>query len=135
MHKQILVPLAMDTDHDPAKALSIAQSLADEGAEITLLHVMEHIPRYAVQYIEPADLETLRDGIKAELERLASGIPGGRGALIEGHGGRSIVDYAERLSADLIVVHSHRPGVADLFLGSTAAFVVRHAATSVHVIR
>ena len=37
--------------------------------------------------------------------------------------------------ADLLIIASHRPGLQDYFLGSTAAHVVRHAACSVHVIR
>ena len=36
---------------------------------------------------------------------------------------------------DLIIVASHRPGLQDYFLGSTAAKVVRHAKCSVLVIR
>jgi nucleotide-binding universal stress UspA family protein len=33
------------------------------------------------------------------------------------------------------VIASHRPGMADLLIGSTAAQVVRHAPCAVHVLR
>ena len=36
---------------------------------------------------------------------------------------------------DCVVIASHRPGLQDYLLGSTAARVVRHAACSVHVLR
>ena len=55
--------------------------------------------------------------------------------VVEGHAGRSIVDYAEKNGVDLIVIASHRPGLQDFFLGSTAARVVRHAQCCVHVLR
>lgn len=135
MYRKILVPYAMDEDHDPAIALGIAKSLAADGAEIVLMHVMEHVPRYAIQYISTEDMDTLKKGIEAELERAAATVPGGRALLIEGHGGRTIVAGAEEMEADLIVIHSHRPEMSDLILGSTAAHVVRHADASVHVIR
>ncbi|MEO0359386.1 MAG: universal stress protein, partial [Pseudomonadota bacterium] len=49
--------------------------------------------------------------------------------------GRTITDWARDKGADLIVIASHRPTMSDIFLGSTAAWVVRHADCPVHVIR
>jgi nucleotide-binding universal stress UspA family protein len=49
---------------------------------------------------------------------------------------RVIVDLADALDASLIVVGTHgRSGLARLVLGSVAEQVVRHAGTSVHVVR
>ena len=47
----------------------------------------------------------------------------------------AVLDTAEWANGDLIVIASHVPRVSDIFLGSTAAWVVRHADCSVHVIR
>ena len=55
--------------------------------------------------------------------------------MIEGHSGRSILDWAEENGPDLIIIASHRPGMQDLLLGSTASQVVRHARCAVHVVR
>ena len=55
--------------------------------------------------------------------------------IISGHAGRTIVDHAVENHVDCIVIASHRPGLEDYFLGSTAARVVRHAPCAVHVIR
>ena len=46
-----------------------------------------------------------------------------------------ILAEADEWGADLIVMSSHRPGAATYFLGSTAAFVVRHAKCSVLIVR
>ena len=55
--------------------------------------------------------------------------------IIEGHSARTILDFAEENAIDCIVMGSHKPGLADYFLGSTAARVVRHANCAVHVHR
>ncbi|SPY78283.1 Universal stress protein F [Providencia rustigianii] len=46
-----------------------------------------------------------------------------------------ILDYAEEINADLIVVGSHHPSTSTYLLGSTASAIVRHAKTSVFVVR
>ena len=49
--------------------------------------------------------------------------------------GSGILDAAEDLGIDLIVIGSHKPDLTDYFLGSTAARVVRHAQCPVLVMR
>ncbi|WP_136439680.1 universal stress protein [Pacificoceanicola onchidii] len=137
MYTNILVPIAFDegSDEKVKAALALAGRLAEEGAKITLLHVMEKVPGYAVSYL-PADYTAQsRAAIASELNDLASAIPGGEGLVIEGHSGRTILDWAEENGSDLIVISSHRPGMQDLLLGSTATQVVRHASCAVHVLR
>jgi len=48
-----------------------------------------------------------------------------------------LLDAADRIGADLIVMASHIPGVADHLhlISSNAAYIVRHAKTSVFVVR
>ncbi len=46
-----------------------------------------------------------------------------------------ILDMAEKVEADLIVMASHRPELQDYLLGPNAARVVRHAKCSVLVVR
>jgi nucleotide-binding universal stress UspA family protein len=45
------------------------------------------------------------------------------------------VKYASENGYDCIVIASHVPGFENIFLGSTADRVVRHAKCAVHVIR
>jgi nucleotide-binding universal stress UspA family protein len=96
---------------------------------------MERVPPYAVSYLPSDYLALTRDSIQADLDKLAAEVSNGAGVVITGHSGRSILDWAEDNPVDLIVIASHRPGMQDLLLGSTAAKVVRHAQCAVHVIR
>lgn len=135
MYKKILVPIALDHGPHTGQALQIAQLLRDADGEIVALHVVEAIPAYVSQYL-PADQvdKTRQDaltGLKAEL----GGIADVSVDVVTGHAGRTIMEYAAENGADCIVIASHRPGLQDYFLGSTAARVVRHAPCAVHVVR
>lgn len=135
MYKNVLVPIAFDDDAKAKAAMDVARLLAGPDGKITLLHVMEHVPSYAISYV-PADfLEQARRSVQMELDELAARLDHGTGILVEGHSGRTILDYAEDNDIDCIVIASHRPGMGDLLLGSTAAKVVRHANCAVHVLR
>jgi len=70
-----------------------------------------------------------------DLDALAAKMEGARGVVVDGHSGRTILDYAADAGSDLIVIASHRPGMGDLLMGSTATQVVRHAKCAVHVLR
>lgn len=48
---------------------------------------------------------------------------------------REVIAAAEKVGADLIVMASHKPGLADYLLGANAAHVMRHAGCSVMVVR
>ena len=135
MYHNILVPISFDPERDISGPLKLAKLLATPAAQITLLHVVDQVPSYAISYI-PADfMMKTREALQEELDGLAAGLPNARALVIEGHSGRTILDWAEANDVDLIVVASHQPGMQDLLLGSTAAKVVRHAHCAVHVIR
>lgn len=135
MYHNILVPIAFDSERDTTAPLKLARMLATPEAKVTLLHVVEHIPGYAISYM-PADyLAQTRVAIQEELDKLAATVPNAEGVVVEGHSGRSILDWAHHKNPDLIIIASHRPGMQDLLLGSTAAQVVRHARCAVHVVR
>ncbi|TQV80396.1 universal stress protein [Denitrobaculum tricleocarpae] len=46
-----------------------------------------------------------------------------------------VLDVAEEIKADQIVMGAHRPGLGDFLLGPNTARIVRHATCSVNVIR
>ena len=48
---------------------------------------------------------------------------------------KSIIDTAEEISADLIIMGAHSPELQDYLLGPNAARVVRHSTKSVLVVR
>ncbi len=135
MYDKILVPIAFDEDHDDSKALPVARLLANPGAQIVLFHVMDEIPPYAMSYLAEDFRSESRDAIIAELKKRTEGTENAQVVVVDGHSGRTIVDWAGDHEVDCIVISSHRPGLQDYFLGSTAARVVRHAPCAVHVLR
>ncbi|MDO6483205.1 universal stress protein [Shimia thalassica] len=135
MYKKILVPVSFDDDRNIEDALSIAKRLGDEDSLIVLLHVMEFLPSYAINYIPEGFNDEAKLAITGSLSELAVGLTNATVEVVEGHSGRTILDWADENAVDCIVIASHRPGMQDYFLGSTAAQVVRHAKCAVHVVR
>ncbi|MFD0858663.1 universal stress protein [Roseovarius aquimarinus] len=135
MYKTILVPVVFDEDKDHAKVLKLATSLGASDAKITLLHVMEQLPAYATSYVPEQASANLRVELQKEMDKLTRDLPGVDGKIVDGHSGRTIVNHAKKNDVDLIIVNSHQPGFGDFILGSTAAYVVRHATCAVHVVK
>jgi len=124
-------------------ALSLAQRY---DARIAILHVVEPLSNFAQslveQYISHQQSEQMhqdaRDQLKAQIEaRLEqfcqdelAGDPEGRDRVssidvLEGVPSQLIVDQANRLKADLIVMGTHRhTAVGEALLGSTAHKVI-----------
>lgn len=134
MYSNILVPLVLD--HVEEKALAVAKKLANATGKITLLNVIEAIPGNVATYLPEGTLERnateALDSLKDIAERTGSNCSA---HVVWGHSSRTILDYAEEHGADCIVISSHKPGLEDYFLGSTAARVVRHAPCCVHILR
>lgn len=135
MYMNIMVPVSFDEERDAPQAVQVAQALAGDGARITLLHVIEQVPAYALSSASPGYLNEAKEASEAKLRAMAEGIPNCEIAVLEGHAARAILEFAKEKWADCIVVASHRPGFQDFFLGSTATHVVRHAGCAVHVVR
>lgn len=135
MYKNILVPVVLDQGHDTQGSYLAARALADQDARFTVIHVMETIPGYVESQIPSEVLAESRASIEQALRQSAKALPGAQMALVSGHAGQAILAYARDHDCDCIIIASHKPGLEDLFLGSTAARVVRHAHCAVHVIR
>ncbi len=137
MYARIIV--AVDLDHlEQARALfARAASLVDGGGEIRLLHVLEEVPGYVAAEL-PSDLsERRRAEAVVELKAMIDPAQELRVTHEVRHGAASgqILQAAEDSGADLIMIASHKPGLRDYFIGSTAARVIRHAQCSVLVER
>ncbi len=136
MYKTILVPL--DIGHLPQGKLTIDLAIAHASDEtrIVLLNVIEEIPGWASVAIPTEIIEKSSTDAQAELKAVVNASGRKMDVVVRtGHSYSTILDVAEEISADLIIIASHRPGLQDYFLGSTAAKVVRHAPCSVLVVR
>lgn len=136
MFKTILVPIDMAHAAEGKANIDIALKQAEADAKIILLNVVEEIPNWAAVELPANLLEKSRQAAKDELQAIAtaSGMPM-EVEVRTGHSYKTILDVADEKQVDLIIIASHRPGLQDYFLGSTAAKVVRHAKCSVLVIR
>ncbi len=132
--QRILVPI--DFSDNAASVLDWAAHLAKEhGSRILLLHVY-HLPVEFQQlegaYLPPDFWSTVKNEAEQQLGRFAEDLRG-RGleveALVrEGYPATVIVEEAESLEADLVVIGTHGlSGLKHMLLGSIAERVVQKA--------
>jgi len=130
MYHNILIPVAYEPGFDLAKEVEVAKTLAAPSARMTLLHVMEPVPFFAIDYMPEGWREELIEAIKVDMGNQLSGADA---CVVEGGAGHSILDWANAEGVDCIVLSSHRSD-SSLF-GSTASWIARHAPCAVHLIR
>lgn len=136
MYKNILVPLDISHTKTPEKSIEVANSLLAEGGTVTLLNVVEELPGY-IELQLPRETQA-RNIEESKLRLLAiadSHVKGAKCVVVVGHASQTILSYAKKNAADCIIIASHKPGLEDYLIGSTASRVVRHAKCAVHVIR
>jgi nucleotide-binding universal stress UspA family protein len=143
MYKKILVPIDLADPElaKPAVATALMMSNQSDGT-IRLVNVLPLTPVMLAEYVPP-DFEVQQR--KAAEDALAivvkeTGLAPGRVSSTVRQGGiyQEILEEANGISADLIVMSSHRPqrhAVRTYFLGSNAGHVVRYAKCSVLVVR
>ena len=135
MYNNILVTTDFSDEESTIKSLKKAKKLSD-GGSIVLLHVLDAIPAFALVEL-PVDLinqqvPKTRETLTQLVEK--SGVNADIGVR-KGQSYNNIIEEAKHIGADLIMINSHRPGLQDYLLGSTASKVVRHAPCSVLVDR
>src|SRR5438105_2855044 len=143
MYKNVLVPIDL-ADPDLAKpALTNALMLAGPmQGKIRFINVLPLTPVMLAEYVPP-DFEVQQR--KASEDALAivvkeTGLSPDRVSSTVRQGGvyQEILEEANSIQPDLIVMSSHRPqrhAVRTYFLGSNAGHVVRYAKCSVLVVR
>ena len=134
MYKSILVAMALDHDISQ-EMLAFAKAVSEPGAKITALHVLEEPSGTATVRLREDLIDQGIDRAKGLFEKKLSQFPDVESRIVQGHVSRTIVEFAEETGADCIIMGSHKPGLVDYLIGSTAARVVKHAACSVHVYR
>jgi len=143
MYKHILVPIDLDSPELNKPAIDTAVMMAGQSdATIRLVNVLPMTPVILAEYV-PQDFEVQQR--KAADEALAAmakeiELEASRVSATVRQGGiyQEILEEANDINADLIVMTSHRPqrhAVRTYFLGSNAGHVVRYARCSVFVVR
>lgn len=139
MFKTILVPVDIAHSERVKSSLAAASKLAvAHDSKLVLLHVVEQLPGYVLAEVPDGFRDSMKAGATAEIKKIAAAqeLPDTAQVLVrEGHVYHTILSVARDVGADLIVIASHSPVIADYLLGSVAARVVRHAHCSVLVLR
>lgn len=125
-------------DHDHAKsALEAAAALSAGGAKVHILYVRYFLPvnyegaitvDFDTQEITEAQRQV--DEWKAEFGLTHATFASHRGRVRD-----EVLDEAQRVGADLIIIGSHQPSLSSRVLGSNAAAIVRNSPISVLIAR
>lgn len=139
MFKTILVPVDIFAESSPAQQLSVAKGFAEANdGKIIVVYVLPSIPGYAQSIMPSGTLNNAMAEAKkklAEIAKSAELTDQDELVLLEGNPARAIIDHANEIAADLIVMASHDPSITDYLIGSTASRVVHHAHCSMFIIR
>ena len=141
MYKHILV--AVDLGHPTSwrRSFPIAEMMAKaSGAKLSIVTVVPNFGMSVVGSFFPKDFEEkalsnakeqLEETVAANLDLdLVETVHVAHGTIYE-----EIIDVADKLGSDLIILSSHRPELKDYLLGPNAARVARHANQSILIVR
>lgn len=139
MYRSILVPIDLDLPEHWEEALSTASSLVRcFDAQLTICSVVSDKDVIASGEWLPISVEQELFDAKARLEGLVASAGGNRNWGVEATAGTvagGILEIAERIDADLIVLVSHQPSKLDYFRAANAVRVASRAACSVLIAR
>jgi nucleotide-binding universal stress UspA family protein len=144
MFKRILVPT--DGSDITGKAIDTAITLAKSlGAQLYTISAKEPFPYSAISEMQPTPPQEFFDAqeriagqrVLAVVKQCeAAGVPCHAHTVEALHPWEAIIDYAQRMECDLLVMASHgRRGVSALLLGSETQKVLTHTKVPVLVVR
>jgi nucleotide-binding universal stress UspA family protein len=140
MFKTILVPVDLAEIETSQPAIDTAVALAEvSGGTIRLVYVRSLLPMTYMEFVPPGFSEDQEREAEESVAKVAAAIPlpaeRVSATVRLGSVYNEVLQEAEDTGADLIVVGSHRPSMATYLLGSNASTIVRHARSSVLVVR
>ena len=138
-YKKVLVALELSQETDK-NLLDAAKSFMDQGAEVYFIHAVEHLINYGTAYGLSIDLdiesELLQESEKKMKKQLSNLCCSKESQIIRfGPAKFMILNEAEVLECDLILVGSHGHHGVRLLLGSTANSILHGAACDVLAVR
>lgn len=138
MYNSIIIAAALFNEGATTRAaMDKARKLLSDGGKVTLVHVIDEIPGYVAAAIPQSQISARRQDVEDQLAAMAADYSDISVSFVirQGQPSASILGCAQEADADLIMIASHKPGLSDYFIGSTAARIVRHAQVSVLVTR
>lgn len=140
LYKNILIGLELHPNFDKSVVDKAIQFAKQHNAKITLIHVVEHLTAYGMAQAYPAVVgieQELCDEAKTELNKIIEHyhLKNADIRVELGAPKHVIIDCAEQIQADLIIVGSHGRHGIGLLLGSTANAILHHAPCDVLAVR
>lgn len=136
LYRSILLPVDIANPELAPAIFETAKALLAPGGKMMAVYVVPDIPAYVTAEMpETFVTDTIRTSEQTLRDLVATAGIDATVKILTGQAPRAVLDTAQQEGADLIVVASHRPGLADYLLGSTAARIVRHAQCAVMVLR
>lgn len=136
LYNSILLPVDIAHAETAPMMFEKAKAMLAPDGKLSVVYAVPDIPAYVTFEMPDGFLPVTMRKAEQALQALVE--QAGISANIEvltGQPPRAILAAGEARDADLIIVASHRPGLSDYLLGSTAARIVRHAQCSVLVLR
>lgn len=138
MYNKILVPIDFAQSSHTVEMIEKAGKLGG-GEGIILLHVVDEVPDYIQSYLPDKfrrdKIADSKEELRALLAKTNMDDSKVKIEVRRGSSYISIIESSKENAVDLIIINSHKPGLEDYLLGSTAAKVVRHAKCAVLVER
>lgn len=140
MFKHILATIDLGDEDSASRVMHAALEVTAKQDTVHALCVVPDYGRSVVAsfFSEDHEREMIEHATEALHAFTKKHVPEGtRVQHVIAHGSiyEEILETANRLDVDLIVVGSHRPALKDYLLGPNASRVVRHARQSVLVVR
>ncbi|MDP4708468.1 MAG: universal stress protein [Rickettsiaceae bacterium] len=141
MFKNIIIPVDLSDKESIKVVFPAALNFVNAfGSKLHLVHIMpnfgmkmveEYLPRHWMsdqkekynKIFDELVKKFIPEGIEVEFHI-------SRGAIYD-----EIINYSEKLEADLIILSAVRPQLRDYMLGPNASKIVRHSSISVLVVR
>ena len=137
MHDKIMVPVDLAHKERLGKALDRAASLA-KASDAQLVLVGATTPT-------PSAVAHSPEEFREKLDAFAQETADSHGITAQGHAiidpdpsidlGDKLIKTATEISADLIVMATHDPGLREHIIASNGGYVASHAHTSVYLVR
>ena len=141
MYKNIVVPVDLSDKQSISAVFPHALNLVNAfSSGLHLVHIIpdfgtklvqDYLPKNWISDQQEKYSTQLRDLVKKYIpEEIKAKCYVGRGAIYD-----EVINYANKVNADLIIVSAVRPQLRDYMLGPNASKIVRHSSVSVLVVR
>lgn len=132
VYQSILLAIDLHPNCDEITAKRALDIAKQSGAKLSIVHAVEHINAYGVAQAYPTVIDLEEQMLKEAQDGLAKfavkyDVPAAQQFVEIGSPKSVILNKADEVKADLIIVGSHGRHGLSLLLGSTANAVIHHA--------